>query len=89
MRAAEVLKKMEERNENRLMILYRDDGGKMRSLVYQDMMFFEPVGHHEYRMLGNPTVLRKIVKNIKSGEYKYVGKGKYSQPVKFTNVKVK
>lgn len=88
MKASEIIRKMEERGENQVMILYRDDKGKIRSLAYQNLMFFEPIGHHEYKMLGNPAVLREIINNMKSGKYKYIGKGKYSQPVKFTNVKV-
>lgn len=87
-RASDILRTMEERKENQVMILYKDERGRLRNLIYQDLMFFETTGRHEYKMLGNPAVLREIINNMKSGKYKYIGKGKYSQPVKFTNVKV-
>lgn len=82
MRAGDVLRQMEERQENQLMILYRDEKGVMRSLVYQDLMFFEVTGHDSFKLLGNPFELLRVIERLKSGKYKFVGKGYYSQPVK-------
>lgn len=83
MRAVDVIRQMEERGENQLMLLYRDETGKMRSLAYQNLMFFEPIAHKRYRVLGKPSEIIDIVEGLKSGRYKLVGKGYYSRPIEF------
>lgn len=87
-KASEIIKAMEERKENHLMILYKDERGRLRNLIYQDLMFFETTGRHEYKMLGNPDELKKVVNNLKNGTFKLVGKGWYSHPVVLKNAKV-
>lgn len=83
LKASEVIRQMEERGENQFMLLYRDEKGKMRSLAYQNLMFFEPIGHKEYRLLGKPSEILSIIESLKSGKYKLVGKGYYSRPIEF------
>lgn len=87
-KASEIIKAMEEKKENHLMILYKDERGRLRNLIYQDLMFFETTGRHEYKMLGNPVVLRTIVDKLRTGEFKLIGKGRYSHKVKLENAKV-
>ena len=83
LKASEVIRQMEERGENQLMILYRDEEGNMKSLAYQNLMFFQPVAHKQYRVLGKPSEILSIIEGLKSGRYKLVGKGYYSRPIEF------
>lgn len=83
LKASEVIKQMEERGENQFMLLYRDEEGNMKSLAYQNLMFFQPVAHKQYRILGKPSEILEIVDGLKSGKLKLVGKGYYSRPITF------
>lgn len=83
LRAVDVIRQMEERGENQFMLLYRDEEGNMKSLAYQNLMFFQPVAHKQYRVLGKPSEILSIIEGLKSGKYKLVGKGYYSRPIEF------
>lgn len=85
---ARVIKSLSERGINRLMILYRDDNGKMRSLLYQDYAFFETVGKHRYKLIAKPNNILRIINGLNDGTYRMVGKAIYNTPVDLKSVKV-
>ena len=83
LKVSDLYRYFNEHDINQLMVLYRDEKGDIKSLAYQDLVFFEPIAHKRYRVLGKPSEILDIIEGLKSGRYKLVGKGYYSRPIEF------